>query len=125
MTVLKFWKKNSDIFLDDLFMKDITKDSRTALLNKQSMMTKKYKISDGVYMIKCDFFMKMARLLNKQLIYASLIRVDDEFIIIVRPGDYVFFDGHSVEPEDYNIFQNNQYDQSIINKIKSGPIEDG
>lgn len=123
MPILKFRKKESNVILEKLRMEDITDDKRTLLLDKSAFICSKYRIDEGVYIAKNDLFFKMANLLNKsrKLIDAILIRENNTYIIIVPCKSYVFWNGRSVEPENYHITQTAQNKQ-LQNKIASGII---
>jgi len=107
MPILKFRKNGENVLLEKLRMEDITKDNRTALLDRSAFMCPKYKIDDNVYIAKNDLFFKMSKLLNttRNIIDAMLIREDDSCIIIVPGRSYVFWNGRSVEPEKYHVMQ--------------------
>jgi hypothetical protein len=102
--ILKFFLKNNDIILDSNKAEiiDITKDFRTRLLDKDHMVSDKFKFKDGIYFIKKEFFIKMAKLQNKSTIEALLINYYNNKIIIVGDKKIVFFDGYPVNLTDYD-----------------------
>lgn len=122
MAILKFWNKNGKTILQDLFMKDITNDDRTQMLDKDSFLKREFKVSNGVYMAKNEVFMNMSRRLNRKKISAIKIDYKGNLIIIVSPKSYVFWNGKSIEPKEYSILS---MDLSVLETLKNGPIEDG
>lgn len=107
MPILKFHKKNNCVVLEKLRMEDITNDKRTSLLSRTSFICQRYKVDSNVYIAKNDMFFKMARVLNRQAkpIDAMIISENNVNIIIVPCRSYVFWNGRSIEPEEYSILQ--------------------
>ena len=106
MPILKFTTNDGKIVLDSSvsILEDITHDKRTSMIDKKSFMKDKYKIDQGVYLALNDMFFKMAKIFNKNKpIGAMLIADEGNHIIIVPSRSYVFWQGRSVDPIEYNI----------------------
>jgi hypothetical protein len=101
--ILKFLNKDGQLVLDSKKgeMIDITADNRTRLLDKKEMTKDKYKVSDNIYFLKKDLFVIMAKKQNRDTIEALLIKYNDKQIIIVGNGSYTFYEGYSVNVQDY------------------------
>jgi hypothetical protein len=126
MPIVKIWKQGEKIIVDNgLLMKDITNDKRTKLLNIDSMKEKEFGVDACVYILNCPTFTNMAQKLNKQHISLFIIRDECDIILIVNPKDYIFYDGRSVDPEEYNLLKNVKFNADLFNQIKNGPVEDG
>ena len=108
--LLKFWYKNNDIILDSKKgeLLDITADYRTKMLNKDEMSSKHFQIGENVFILKKDFFVRMAKLQNRETIEALKIIHDNKIILIVGEGSCVFYEGSSINVETYGIEVNEQ-----------------
>lgn len=103
MPILKFWEKDDNIILDNFIIEDISNDKRTSLIDKNSFLRKEFKIKDNIYIAINDSFFKLARIFKtkKYDINAILIRNEKDKIIIIPSKNYIFFNGKSIEPEEY------------------------
>jgi len=119
MPVLKFSITESGITLADFRMEDITHDKRTSMLNKQAFLSEEYKIDNNVYLALNDMFFKMAKFFDRSKIpiNAMMIRESDNYIIIVPSRSYVFWNGRSVEPVEYQILQGEMDIMKLIKAI--------
>jgi hypothetical protein len=108
--ILKFVKKENEINLDSdkAELLDISFDKRTKMLNKNEMCNDVYKIDKDVYILKKDFFIKMAKKQNRASIEALLIKHDEKNIIIVGDRSYVFYNGYSINVKDYDLIVNEE-----------------
>lgn len=121
MPILKFWNRDGKITLDKLVLQDISNDKRTALIPTHDFLNTKYKIDDNVYCVVCDTFFRMAKVLSATPIHAMLITNGVNSIIIVPNKSYVFWNGHSVNPYEYQIIKT-QENLDIQHKIEHGQI---
>lgn len=121
MPILKFSHMNGEVVLNKLRMEDITHDKRTALINKESFLQERFKIDEGIYLALNDLFFKMSNLFNKSRvpISAMLIQENNYRIIIVPSRSYVFWNGRSVEPAEYQLLQSEHDIQRQLVKCKN------
>lgn len=125
MVVLKFWSNNGVVRLGEkFFMKDITNDERTNMIDRKSFLTQKYRVSENIYMAQSKLFMDMAGKLNTVKIHALHIKEDNNTIIIVPPKNYIFLDGKSVNPPVFSIIGNVNLSKAI-KTIMNSPVEHG
>lgn len=118
MPILKFWKDDTGIRLDGFRLEDITDDHRTKLINKESFLVHKYRIAEDLYMAVNDLFFKLSKMIDKSKdIHAMLIRKDNVHIIIVPKRSYVFWQGKSVEPNEYDMIPGGSVLRDIIGKL--------
>lgn len=120
MPILKFRRFGDKVVLDKLRMQDITKDKRTALLNRAQFLCDRYRIDENVYMAKNDTFFKLAKALDtsRKPIDAMIVRENGYSIVFMPCKSYVFWNGRSVEPEKYQILEtpeNMQLQTQIMN----------
>lgn len=102
--ILKFFNTKNQITLDSKTSEiiDITKDFRTKLLDKDHMISDKFKFKDNIYFIRKDFFIRMGKIQNRQSIDALLINYNNNFIIIVGNKSTVFFNNFPVNIVEYD-----------------------
>src|SRR3989344_6705256 len=105
MPILKFKKFSGEVTLENLRLEDITNDKRTKLVDKKSFMQDKFKVDENIYMAVNDLFFKLSKIFNKSStpISAMMIKEQNRVIIIVPSCSYVFWNGRSVEPNEYII----------------------
>lgn len=122
MPVLKFTNKNGSVHLDNYRLEDITHDKRTVMINKESLMKEMYcvekKANSSVYIAVNDMFFRLSKLFNKEKIpiSAMMIRCTNNvptIIVIVPSKSYVFWNGYSIEPEEWNPLGNQNEDEFI------------
>ena len=101
--LLKFWNSKDSITLDsqkyDLL--DITNDIRTRFLNKKEMTSECYKIEEGVYFLRKDFFIAMAKMQNRKSVESLLIKYKNNFIVIVSSKCCVYYNGKPITISEY------------------------
>lgn len=84
---------------------DITSDPRTKLLNKNDMISEKFKVEPGIFVLKKPMFISMAKVQNRnrEKVEALQIRYKDNLIIITGDKAYVFLNGKAVNVEEYEL----------------------
>ncbi len=114
MPILQFTYSNNTVNLSKGRMEDITNDTRTSLIDKDSFYQKQYQIDENIYIALNDLFFKLSKLFNKNKpeINAMLIRDNDKNIIIVPSRSYIFWNGCSVDPAPYKVL-------NVVDKICS------
>lgn len=108
MPILKFWFRDNQISLEKLRLVDITEDKRTSFIDKSALSAEEFKIAENVYIAVNDLFFKFSKFFDKSTtpISAMLLRDENRNILIIPSRSYVFWDGKSVEPNEYKIIQN-------------------
>ncbi len=117
MPVFKFWINNdNNITLDNFFLYDISKDTRSVMIPKSLFKVPEFKIDKSVYMFVNDKFFELSKKfeLDKE-IDAILLKDGNDVIIAIKKGNYVFWDGKSIEPVEYII---NDKLAGLLDKIK-------
>ena len=116
--ILRFANENNKIILSEDVSKaemiDITDDFRTKLLTKSHFVNDKYKADDNLYFVKQPFFVKMAKIKNRNTIEALQINYEGKTIIIVGKNAYIFYNGKSIETDEYVMNLNEREVISII-----------
>jgi hypothetical protein len=102
--ILKFWKTDNGLVLkdDSAEMIDITSDFRTKFLNKTELTSEKYRVDSNTFFIAQPLFIKLAKVKNRQSIEALYITHSNNNIIIVGKNAYVFYNGQSININEYN-----------------------
>lgn len=105
MPILKFFTKDNNIFLEKLRLEDITNDTRTNLLDKESFYKDSFRLENNIYIIENDLFFKFSNFFNKTNIPINAMLLKDNInnIIIVPSRSYVFFNGKSIDVNKYEI----------------------
>lgn len=103
MPILKLWKQEEKITLDDLCLKDITDDTKTSWINKDSFIQEQFRIDDEVYMVQNDLFFQASKLFTTETIHAMWIKHGKNHIIVIPSRSYVFWNGRSVDVEKYDV----------------------
>jgi len=118
MPVLQLWKKEGVVTLFKGHLKEITDDPRTKMMPKDTFLSAKYKVEDGVFITHSSLIMNLATKDDKE-ISALYCKHKGCHIIIVPPKSYVFYNGKSFEPESYNIIGGNTLSEDEIMKQAS------
>jgi len=84
-------------------MLDITRDFRTRLLPKGNFITDRYKVDSDVFFVRKPFFITMAKKNKKPNAEALYLFYKNRHVIIVGSGSYIFYEGRSIEPDDYDL----------------------
>jgi len=85
-------------------MIDMSDDPRSGLIPKALFASDQYKVEEGVHFVRQGFFIKMANLKGLSTsIEALYCTYEGKHIVIVNSRVYVFFNGKSVEPEEYKL----------------------
>ena len=111
MPILKFKSdSNGNVSLDKLRIQNITDDKRTALLNRSQFLCDKYKVADNFYMARNDLFFSLAKTLDtsRKPMDAMLVKENGYSIVFVPTKSYVFVNGRSIQPENYEVIQNRE-----------------
>lgn len=104
MSFLLFSFQHDKLTLEnDLFMKDITHDQRSQMLDKKSMTSSNFKVQPHLFIMKNSLFFKMSKLLNKQTISAIYIRHEQNHIVVVHPKHTVFVNNKPVQIKNYSM----------------------
>lgn len=108
MPILKFWKKGDDVILDNFRLEDISTDTRCKYIDKTIFTSQKYKVDSNTYMVSNDVFFKLSKFLNKTTVPINSMLLKDKNIniIFVPKKSYVFFDGKSINPKEWEISHN-------------------
>lgn len=104
MSFLLFSFQRDKLTLEnDLFMKDITHDQRSQMLDKKSMTSSVFKVQPHLFIMKNSLFFKMSKLLNKQTISAIYLRHEQNHIVVVHPKHTVFVNNKPVQVKNYSM----------------------
>jgi len=118
--LLKFYSDKDNVVLDsnNYDMIDITKDFRTKMLDKDSMINKQFYIENNIYILKQQFFINMAKIQNRKSIEALMIRYNDKIIIIVGEKSVLYLNGKPIYAYNYNTDIDNEKGISIASISK-------
>jgi len=114
MPILKLWFRDDKIVLDKLNIEDITSDPRTNLLDKKSFIKDEFKIDKNIYLAQNDLAFKLSKFFVKTDVHAILFKEDENHIIIVPSKSYVFWNGRSVDANEYSILPGEINIQKIL-----------
>jgi hypothetical protein len=105
MPVLKFDFKDGEISLEKYRLVDISNDTKTKMIDKQSFYKDNFKIHDNVFMVINDMFFQVSKIFDKSLeqISCMMLRDEDKYILIIPSRSYVFWNKRSVEPNEYKL----------------------
>jgi hypothetical protein len=107
MPILKFIFKENKVILDGLNIENITRDNRTKFIDTEKFINKQYQVENNVYIVVFDIMFKLAKIIDKNSkINAMLLNKNDNHIIFVPSGSYVFWQGKSIEPNEYKFTEN-------------------
>ena len=121
MPILKFKSSSPGVItLDKLRMENITNDKRTSMLNRSQFLCNKYRIAENIYMARNDLFFNLAKTLDtsRKPMDAMMVCEKGYSIVFVPKKSYVFLNGRSVQPENYEVIQNSE-NKEIQRKLLS------
>ncbi len=122
MPILKFWNKSGKISLTDSGIDkigefvNITHNPNAKLMPKDSFLSSSYRIANtNVFITKSDLILNLAIKNHPHPHIAALYcEYKNCHIIIVPKKSYCFYEGNSVEPTEFSVF--NYPSQSEIQK---------
>lgn len=97
---------------------DITDDFRTRLINKKTMTEERFRVKkSNEFVVYQDFFVKMAKIQNRETIEVLRIRYRDSVIYILSSKNKLFLNGVYVQPETFELPVGESEAVSVANMV--------
>lgn len=119
MAIFKFWlSTDKKVTLDKLIIEDITTDSRSKFIPVDGLISDKYKVADGYFMVVNDMFYKLGKMLStKKYDCLQLVTPIGDTIFILPSRGYVFWNGKSIEPSKHSFVKTKNMKKILYNLI--------